>query len=80
LFAVLIFLSAIFYLPLRVAFGADSWVAVGPFSLQSSRGLHYLVYFLAGVAIGACDVEPGLLTPQGRLARHWSGWTGIQTA
>ena len=36
---------------------------------------HYLVYFLAGVAIGACDVEPGLLTPQGCLARHWSGWT-----
>jgi surface polysaccharide O-acyltransferase-like enzyme len=64
-----------FHLPLRVAFGADSWVAVGPFSLQSSRALHYLVYFLAGVAVGACDVEFGLLAPQGRLALHWCRWT-----
>ena len=73
LFAILIFLSAMFYLPLRVAFGAESWVTVGPFSLQSSRALHYLVYFLAGVAVGGCDAELGLLAPQGRLARYWSG-------
>jgi len=30
---------------------------------------------LAGVAVGGCDAELGLLAPQGRLARHWSGWT-----
>jgi len=74
LFVALICVSALFYLPLRVAFGADGWVTVGPISLQSSRALHYLVYFLAGVAVGAGDVEPGLLSPQGRLVRHWSGW------
>jgi Acyltransferase family len=75
LFAALIFLSAMFYLPLRVVFGADSWLTFGPFSLQTSRALHYLVYFLVGVAVGGCDVELGLLAPQGRLARHWTGWT-----
>jgi hypothetical protein len=72
LFAALMLLSAMLYLPLRVVFGADSWVTIGPFSLQSSRALHYLLYFLAGVAVGACDVDVGLL---GRLARHWSRWT-----
>jgi hypothetical protein len=75
LFAILIVVSAMFYLPLRVAFGADSWASVGPIALQSSRALHYLVYFLAGVAVGASEIELGLLAPQGRLARHWSSWT-----
>ena len=75
LFAALIVVSAMFYLPLRVAFGADSWATVGPIALQSSRALHYLVYFLTGVAVGASDGELGLLAPQGPLAHHWSGWT-----
>ena len=74
-FATVIFVSAVVYLPLRVAFGPDSWVTIGPFSLQSSRALHYLVYFLAGVAVGASDVELGLLARRGSLARHWASWT-----
>jgi fucose 4-O-acetylase-like acetyltransferase len=73
-FAALIFASAVVYLPLRIAFGPDSWVTVGPFSLQSSRALHYLVYFLAGVVLGASDVERGLLAQRGGLARHWASW------
>jgi len=80
LFAVLMLLSAMFYLPLRVALGADSWLTIGPIALQSSRALHYLLYFLAGIAVGACDVELGLLAPQGRLARHWPGWTAAALA
>jgi Acyltransferase family len=74
-FAALIFVSGVVYLPLRVAFGPDSWVTVGPFSLQSSRALHYLVYFLAGVAVGASDIELGLLARRGGLARRWASWT-----
>jgi surface polysaccharide O-acyltransferase-like enzyme len=72
-FAALILASAIAYLPLLAVFGPD-WVAVGPFSLQSSRVLHYLVYFLAGAAIGGCEIGHGLLAPNGRLVRQWSRW------
>ena len=48
-------------------FGPESWAAFGPFSVQSSRVLHYLVYFLAGVAIGECGIGHSLLAPDGRL-------------
>ena len=77
LFAVFMLVSAMVYLPLRLAFGADDWISIGPLSLQKSRALHYLLYFLAGVAIGAGDVERGLLAPRGRLARRWSRWTVV---
>jgi len=43
--------------------------------VQSSRALHYLVYFLAGVAIGDCGIDHGLLAPDGRLVRRWFRWT-----
>lgn len=75
-FGVLMLLSAVAYLPMRAAFGPQSWVAVGPFSLQSSRALHYLVYFLAGVAIGECGIADCLLAPDGVLARRWLRWIG----
>ena len=74
-FAVLLLVSAAAYLPLRGAFGPDSWVSVGPFAVQGSRALHYLVYFLAGVAIGDCRIGNGLLAPDGRLVRRWFLWT-----
>ena len=75
LFAALILVSAAAYLPLRAVFGPESWAAVGPISVQSSRALHYLVYFLAGVAIGECDIGHGLLAPDSRLVRRWFRWT-----
>ena len=74
-FAVLLLVSAAAYLPLRGAFGPDSWVSVGPFAVQGSRALHYLVYFLVGVAIGDCRIDNGLLAPDGRLVRRWFLWT-----
>ena len=74
LFGALTLLSSVAYLPLRAAFGPQSWAAVGPFSLQSSRALHYLVYFLAGVAIGERGIGDGLLAPDGLLARRWLRW------
>jgi peptidoglycan/LPS O-acetylase OafA/YrhL len=36
--------------------------------------LHYVLYFFAGAAIGACGIERGLLAADGPLARHWAGW------
>jgi peptidoglycan/LPS O-acetylase OafA/YrhL len=73
-FAVLIAASAVAYLPMRVAFGAGSWVSAGPFAVQTSRSLLYLVYFLAGVVIGASGVERSMLARGGRLAAQWPVW------
>ncbi len=62
------------YIPLALAFGPSAWVQGGPFSLQLSRPLHYALYFFAGVAIGACGIERGLIAADGPLARRWPRW------
>jgi surface polysaccharide O-acyltransferase-like enzyme len=51
------------------------WVAAGPFTVQTSRVLHYAVYFAAGVALGASPLGSGLLAPEGALARRWGVWS-----
>ena len=67
-------LSAIAYVPLALIFGPSVWAHRGPFSLQLSRPLHYVLYFFTGAAIGACGIERGLLAADGPLARHWRTW------
>lgn len=62
------------YLPLALLFGTSAWFQSGPFSLQLSRPAHYALYFFAGVALGACGIERGLIAPDGPLARRWPGW------
>jgi surface polysaccharide O-acyltransferase-like enzyme len=62
------------YIPLALAFGPSAWVQGGPFSFQLSRPLHYALYFFAGVAIGACGIERGLIAADGPLARRWPTW------
>ena len=66
----LVLASAVAYVPLALLFGPSDWAQRGPFAFQLSRPGHYAVYFLAGVAIGACGIERGLLAPDGPLARH----------
>src|SRR5207302_1658754 len=66
--------SAIAYLALALFLGPSAWLHRGPFSLQLSRSLHYALYFFAGVAVGACGIERGLLAGDGPLVRHWAGW------
>ena len=73
-FAGLIVTSAFVYLPMQIAFGADSWVKFGPFFLQTSRLLHYGVYFFAGVAVGVGDIGHSFIARDGRLARRWLAW------
>src|SRR6266566_4107023 len=59
---------------LALVFGPWAWMQPGPFSFQLSRPLHYALYFFAGVAIGACGIERGLIAPGGALARRWAWW------
>ena len=69
-----VLLSLIAYVPLALIFGPSAWGQRGPFSLQLSRPLHYVLYFFTGVAIGACGIERGLLAGDGPLVRHWAAW------
>jgi Acyltransferase family len=73
-FSLLIALSASAYIPMALAFNPLRWTAFGPFAFQTSRILHYLLYFLIAVVIGAYGIERGLLAPEGKLARRWPLW------
>ena len=75
-FAILVGISAAAYIPLALVFNPFRWTQFGPFFFQTSRILHYLVYFLIGVGVGASSLERGLLARDGTLARRWSLWTG----
>jgi peptidoglycan/LPS O-acetylase OafA/YrhL len=66
--------SVLAYVPLALIFGPSEWFHRGPFAFQLSRPLHYVLYFFAGAAIGACGIERGLLAADGPLARHWAAW------
>lgn len=70
----LVALSAAVYLPLAQIYSPLYWSSFGPFSFQTSRLLHYLVYFLIGVGVGACGLDQGLLDPAGPLTRRWWLW------
>ena len=74
-FAVLLIISSIAYIPLASVFKPWYYSQIwGPFSFQPGRLLHYVVYFFAGVGLGACGLEGGLFTSHGILARRWALW------
>jgi peptidoglycan/LPS O-acetylase OafA/YrhL len=73
-FGLLAAVSAAAYVPLAVTFSPFDWTTFGPFAFQTSRILHYAVYFLAGIAVGAYGLERGLLAADGVLARRWRRW------
>jgi surface polysaccharide O-acyltransferase-like enzyme len=74
-FLLLLAASVLLYTPLELAYSGLTWTAFGPFTFQTSRILHYLLYFLAGVGIGAWGLNRGLLAPEGKLSRRWVLWT-----
>ena len=74
-FAILVAISAAVYIPLAAIFNPLGWSAWGPFTFQTSRGLHYLVYFLMGAGVGAYGLSRGLIAPDGKLARRWWLWS-----
>jgi len=76
-FAVLIAASAVAYLPMRVAFGAGSWLAAGPFAVQTSRILLYLVqYALLPLSLPAA--AKAAIVFAGALGLSWSAIAALR--
>jgi len=73
-FTGLVAFSIFAYVPLAMLFTPWDWASLGPFAIQLSRPLHYLVYFFAAFAIGSYGIDRGLLRSDGPLARHWPRW------
>jgi len=80
LFTALTAASALAYVPMAIAFTPWAWNAHGPFALQYSRALLYLVFYIAGLAIGARGLESGPLAAEGLLARRWPIWLAVSAA
>jgi peptidoglycan/LPS O-acetylase OafA/YrhL len=66
--------SLVLYLPMAVTFGSMSWWAFGPFTVQTSRILHYALYFFVGLALGGLGLERSVLREDGPLSRRWIVW------
>jgi peptidoglycan/LPS O-acetylase OafA/YrhL len=73
-FLALLAISAIAYVPLALAVDPSHWSSWGPFYVQTSRVLHYAVYFFVGIGLGAAGLGRGLFDRAGRLARRWPLW------
>src|SRR5262249_19550589 len=67
-------LALLVYVPMAAIWEPWQWLTFGPFALQPSFALQYVVYFVAGLALGAHGFERGLLAPDGMLARRWRWW------
>jgi hypothetical protein len=79
-FWALLIASVIVYLPAVLYFGASRWFAAGPVAVQASRILLYLLYFFAGIGIGAVPFDKGLLAGDGAMARRWPVWLAATIA
>ncbi|HVX77692.1 MAG TPA: acyltransferase [Bradyrhizobium sp.] len=69
-----LFASIVAYVPAVLYLGAARWFAIGPVAIQASRVLLYLLYFFAGIGIGAVSLDKGVLAADGGLARRWPLW------
>jgi hypothetical protein len=79
-FGALLGASIVIYVPAVLYFGASRWFTAGPVAIQASRILLYLLYFFAGVGIGAVRFDGGLLAADGGLARRWPVWLAATIA
>jgi len=71
---VLFGLSIAAYMPMSDAFGPSKWLGLGPFQVQISRVFVYLLYFLAGVALGSRGLDRGAFRSDGPIAKYWWAW------
>lgn len=68
--------AAMIYLALCVFYGGTRWLTTPQYE-QTSHALLFLVYFFAGMGIGAWGLDRGLLAQNGNLVRRWPAWLGL---
>jgi hypothetical protein len=73
LFLMLAALSFAAYVPMATQFGGQTWWSWGPFFVQSSRVLHYFVYFAMGVCLGAFGTEIPIFERTGVVVEPGNG-------
>jgi surface polysaccharide O-acyltransferase-like enzyme len=73
-FAVMLAVTAAFYIPGLMYYGPSSWFAFGPFSVQHGRVMLYATYFFFGAGIGVAQMDRGLLAADGRMAKVSWDW------
>ena len=73
-FGALLGISIAVYVPIAITFGPLKWIGIGPFKAQAGRILLYLVYFLAGTAVGACGFDRSAFRSEGALTKRWWVW------
>jgi hypothetical protein len=73
-FAVMLAVTAAFYIPGLVHYGPSSWFEFGPFSVQHGRVMLYATYFFFGAGIGVQNLDRGLLAANGRMAKVSWDW------
>ena len=61
------------YLPVEAVAGPTRWFSLGPFAVQESRVVLYVLFFVTGVATGAAGVHHRLFRPEGPVGRSWIG-------
>jgi len=76
-FGVLLGISTIVYLLIAIIYGPLKWIGIGPFHAQTGRILLYLVYFLAGTAVGAIGIDRSVFKMNGGAATCWWGWIAV---
>jgi glucan biosynthesis protein C len=72
IFAALLAVSILAYLPALLRFGPGRWLLVGPLLIQPSRIPCYAVYFAAGIVLGRAGAP--VLSERGAWARRWLIW------
>ena len=73
-FAVMLAVTAAFYVPGLMHYGPSSWLEFGPFSVQHGRVMLYATYFFFGAGIGVANMDRGLLAADGRMAKVSWDW------
>ena len=70
----LVAILALAYVPVAAVFTPWQWVNFGPFGFQPGPAAQYILFFFAGVGVGAYGLDRGLLASDGMLVRRWAFW------
>jgi glucans biosynthesis protein C len=71
LFAIVVCITALAYLPLSALHSPWYWAQIGPFEVQATFAPQYAIYFFVGLAIGAQGLDRGIFDEEGTLVRRW---------